>query len=217
MTGSVSVVVTTSAVSTAVTAGGQTSCATHNDGTLWCWGRNNFGQLGDGTTTPRPDTGPRGHVRGLEAGQRERLDDLRRARRLHPVVLGAQQLRPARRRGARAASPCRSAPTPPGPACPRAGSTPAPPAATAACGAGAPTGTVSSGWAASAGLRLPHKVGPASPPGRRRPRAASTPAPTRTDGTAWCWGQNIFGQLGNANPAIQPNPVQVGLLTDWSS
>ena len=38
---------------------------------------------------------------------------------------------------------------------------------------------------------------------------------TRTDGTAWCWGQNIFGQLGNANPAIQPNPVQVGLLTDW--
>jgi len=36
---------------TSVTAGYQDSCATRNDGTLWCWGDNDFGQLGIGTTT----------------------------------------------------------------------------------------------------------------------------------------------------------------------
>jgi alpha-tubulin suppressor-like RCC1 family protein len=36
-----------------VSANGQT-CATKTDGTLWCWGWNDYGQLGDGTTTNRP-------------------------------------------------------------------------------------------------------------------------------------------------------------------
>lgn len=37
------------ACSTSVAAGGLHSCAIRADQTLWCWGRNNFGQLGDGT------------------------------------------------------------------------------------------------------------------------------------------------------------------------
>jgi hypothetical protein len=34
----------------AVSAGGSHTVAIRTDGTLWAWGRNNFGQLGDGTT-----------------------------------------------------------------------------------------------------------------------------------------------------------------------
>ncbi|MBI5528687.1 MAG: hypothetical protein HY897_20340 [Deltaproteobacteria bacterium] len=31
-------------------SGEQHSCAIKNNGTLWCWGRNYFGQVGNGTT-----------------------------------------------------------------------------------------------------------------------------------------------------------------------
>src|SRR4051812_1299568 len=36
-----------------VAAGYAYSCAIKTDGTLWCWGSNGSGQLGDGTTTSR--------------------------------------------------------------------------------------------------------------------------------------------------------------------
>ena len=36
-----------------IAAGGRQTCATQIDGTAWCWGRNENGQLGDGTTTDR--------------------------------------------------------------------------------------------------------------------------------------------------------------------
>jgi alpha-tubulin suppressor-like RCC1 family protein len=37
----------------AVTAGAEHACAIRDDGTAWCWGRNDFGQLGDGTIEDR--------------------------------------------------------------------------------------------------------------------------------------------------------------------
>jgi alpha-tubulin suppressor-like RCC1 family protein len=37
---------------TRMSAGSEFSCALREDGTAYCWGKNNFGQLGDGTTTP---------------------------------------------------------------------------------------------------------------------------------------------------------------------
>jgi hypothetical protein len=38
------------AVAAEVSAGGDYTCAQKTDGTLWCWGYHNAGQLGDGTT-----------------------------------------------------------------------------------------------------------------------------------------------------------------------
>ncbi len=34
-------------------AGGTNTCARRTDGTAWCWGNNQYGRLGDGTTTNR--------------------------------------------------------------------------------------------------------------------------------------------------------------------
>ena len=42
------------AAATGVSAGGAHSCASLADASIWCWGANDSGQLGDGTTVDRP-------------------------------------------------------------------------------------------------------------------------------------------------------------------
>ena len=37
----------------------------------------------------------------------------------------------------------------------------------------------------------------------------------KTDGTLWAWGSNDSGQLGDATTIDKSSPVQVGLLTNW--
>jgi alpha-tubulin suppressor-like RCC1 family protein/endonuclease/exonuclease/phosphatase family metal-dependent hydrolase len=50
-TGSLLVTITPASVS--LSAGGQTTCLTRSDGTARCWGRNDFGQVGDRSRTTR--------------------------------------------------------------------------------------------------------------------------------------------------------------------
>jgi alpha-tubulin suppressor-like RCC1 family protein len=38
-----------------IASGNGTSCVIFGNGNMWCWGRNDAGQLADGTTTDRPN------------------------------------------------------------------------------------------------------------------------------------------------------------------
>ncbi len=38
---------------------------------------------------------------------------------------------------------------------------------------------------------------------------------TRTDGTLWAWGYNFYGQVGNASTTNVTAPVQIGTATTW--
>lgn len=68
-------------ISRSISAGAFHACALAADRTVWCWGRNHFGQLGDGTTTDRASPVPvigLGPVAEVSAGSQHtcaRLDD----------------------------------------------------------------------------------------------------------------------------------------------
>jgi hypothetical protein len=53
----------------AVSGGVGDTLALRRDGTVWAWGRNESGQLGDGTTTPRAVPGQVRYLRGGDRGR----------------------------------------------------------------------------------------------------------------------------------------------------
>jgi alpha-tubulin suppressor-like RCC1 family protein len=42
-------------------------------------------------------------------------------------------------------------------------------------------------------------------------------AAIKTDGTLWAWGNDAYGQLGDETVISRSSPIQIGALTDWSS
>ena len=39
----------------------------------------------------------------------------------------------------------------------------------------------------------------------------------KTDGTLWAWGYNFYGQLGDGTIISKSSPIQIGALTTWSN
>ncbi|MCR6031471.1 cutinase family protein [Nocardioides sp. zg-579] len=211
------VVVTVPAGPASVSAGGQVSCQVREGGSAWCWGRNNFGQLGDGTTTTRtrPVAVAGGDTWRSISTSGATTCAIRTDATLWCWGLGHHgQLGTGK-------GPARSTP--------------------AQVGSSAAWTSVSAGWFHTCGTRsngslwcwgsnLRGQLGDGTFTTRGRPKRVGTAndwasvaaggwftCATRTGGTAWCWGQNTFGQLGSPESDPQPTPTQVGTGTTWAS
>jgi len=149
-----------------VSAGTGFTAAVKTDGTLWAWGTNNAGQLGNGTNTAY----------------------------LSPIQIGAlttwKQM---------SAAPNFTA-------------------AVKTDGTLWAWGTNNAGQLGIGTTVLyssPIQVG-ALTNWKQVSAAQNFAAAIKTDGTLWAWGINITGQLGNGTVTTYYSPVQVGALTNWS-
>ena len=212
-----------------VSAGRQHTCGIHLDGTMWCWGRNRLGQLGDGTGEDRRfpiQVGSEsdwvsvtvgghhnqgGHTCGIRNDGVERTlwcwgsnhygqlgdgglgDQFHRytPTRIGPatdwvaVVAGDQHTCGIRNDGTRKSlwcwgwnyygqlgrEYCSPLPIP------------------THVETGDDWVDVAAGWSHTCGIM--------------------------SDGTLWCWGHNYFGQLGDGTTDERDHPVQVGTDNDW--
>ncbi len=193
-------------------AGGQTSCQTRADGTAYCWGRNDYGQIGDGTTTRRlaPTKVLGGDWAQVVTGGAASCG-IKSTGRLSCWGLnnygqvGTGQSRPVLK--------------------PRVVGTGTWSDVSLAWHHACGVMTDSSLWCWGQNLRGSLGLGRTSRSAdqpRRVDAATWRSVATggwhscgiRTDGSAWCWGDNQLGQLGLGNVDRQVSPRRVGAETD---
>ena len=204
----------------AATGAGQFCVAIKTDGTLWSWGWNNYGQLGDSSTTDRSSpvqvgaltdwlSVSAGHYNTVAIktdgtiwtfGQNDKgqLADGTTSNRSSPVQVGALTDWSTVSAGYSHILTRKTDGT------------------LWAWGFRA-QGQIGNGAAAiDAGYSSPVQVGALTtwnPPGA----GGYSSYASRTDGTMWAWGYNTVGQLGQGNTTNTSSPVQIGALTNWGS
>ena len=200
-----------------LSAGHQHMLALRNDGTLWSWGSNVLGQLGDGTTATRlgpVQVGGATNWATLAAGWNNSfalrsdgtlwawgsnidsaLGDGSTVSRTSPVQIGASTLWDSVAAGAGHSMAVRADGTlwgwggnSYGELGTGSGSIFSTPTQ---AGAGTDWRAVSAGSAHSAGLRA--------------------------DGSLWTWGANDYGQLGHGTTTGRTVPVRIGTAANWSA
>ncbi len=143
--------------------GGYHTCARKTDGTLWCWGLNDFGQLGDGPKVSQPKPT---QVKALGSD-------------VANVALGAMHSCARKTDG------------------------------TVWCWGLNDFGQLGDGTMANASVPQPVKalgaVASVSAGGAHS-------CARKTDGTGWCWGRNESGQLGDGTTVNSSGPVKVAAL-----
>ncbi len=210
-----------------VDVGLEHTCAIRSDTSLWCWGRNGYGQLGDGTLEDRPAptrvgdqtgwsavaTGPSfscairaGTLWCWGAGGSGSLGNAGNA--MLPLQVGTDS-----DWAAVAAS-----------------------AAAVELAAGHACALKTGGTLWCWGLNAGGQLGVGSNTGQTCQLDSCSSAPlqvagadwervalgayhtcaTRTDGTLWCWGYDEEGELGHGIPMQQWVPRQLGAATDWA-
>jgi len=199
-----------------VSAGGEHSCAVRSEGGAWCWGRNTFGQIGNGTTGPGPKTPTRVGT----------SDDW------HAIAAGGASTCGIRangtlwcwglnHRGQLGDGTTKSKSSP------------------IRVGTASGWASVSAGWFDTCGVRTDGslwcwgdnsagQIGDGTTTRRLVPTRLSGSewtsvavggwhvCATRSDGTLWCWGRNDFGQLGDDSFTDRHLPTRVGSQTDWT-
>jgi alpha-tubulin suppressor-like RCC1 family protein/endonuclease/exonuclease/phosphatase family metal-dependent hydrolase len=197
-------------------AGGEFSCGIQGraTGALYCWGRNTYGQLGTGGTSPGPDAPARvgsSTWRQVSAGgsttcgiradrallcwglnHRGQVGDGDRAPVLRPRRIGTQTW------------------------------------TTVATGWFHTCGVTTRGTLLCWGDNARGQLGTGGATGSTRPRRVPgtgwrsvavggwTTCATKADRTLWCWGRNDFGQLGLGDQKDRSRPTRVGVATGWS-
>jgi alpha-tubulin suppressor-like RCC1 family protein len=192
-------------------------CDVRQDGTLWCWGYNGYGQLGDGSTTSRYYPNQVGH--DVDWAQVSMGGTFACATKTDGTLwcwgyngygqLGLGDTQSTHPRPTRVGALSTWAQVSAG--------------ATHACavqGDGSlwcwgSNGNGEGGDATGGSRLLPYRVGTGLSWSRATANTNSTCA-TKTDGTLWCWGYNSYGQLGLGDTVSHPVPTQVGSGTDWS-
>jgi alpha-tubulin suppressor-like RCC1 family protein len=213
-------VVTTLALAT---AGQNHSCGLKDNGTLWCWGSNQYGQLGDGTTTSRNSpvkVGTQDTWASVSAGKwhtcgvridgtlwcwgdnaRGQLGDGSETRRKLPIQVGSLATWASvagviwHTCGVRTDGLW--------------------------CWGGNNNGQLGDGTTTN--QSTPVQVGSlrtwiSVASGGNGMGWGDHTCGVRTDGTLWCWGDNSEGQLGDGTSVdYRSKPVQVGSHMSWAS
>ncbi len=198
-----------------VSAGDNYSLGVKSDGTLWAWGANSFGQLGDGSTTDRHNPVQIGsdtkwltvsagvyHSLGVKsdgtlwawgANSFGQLGDDSTINRHNPVQIGndTEWL-------------------------------------TVSAGDNYSLGVKSDGTLWAWGVNSFGQLGDDSTINRHNPVQIGTGIQwvtvftgnnhslgVKSDGTLWAWGANSFGQLGDGSTINRHNPVQIGTDIQW--
>jgi hypothetical protein len=214
----------TAALVQSVSAGGLHTCAVKTDHTLWCWGSNFYGQLGDGSTTNR--TAPvqvSGHATDWAA-----------------VAAGASHTCAVRTDhtlwcwGLNGNGEFGNGTTTDSPVPVQVGGHTADWAAVAA-GTGNTCAVKTDHTLWCWGSDFYGQLGDGSTTNRTAPvqvsghatdwaavaagaAGASHICAVRANGTLWCWGDNTYDQLGDGTTTGSPVPVQVsGHATDWAA
>ncbi|MGL5823755.1 MAG: endonuclease/exonuclease/phosphatase family protein [Nocardioides sp.] len=218
-----------------LSAGGQSTCETRADGSAWCWGRNDYGQLGDRSTIGRssPLQVPGSDWRLISTSGATtcaiKVDGtlwcwglnnfgqvgVRRSRpRLKPVRVGTATWTSVVSGWGHTCG-IQSSPGSDRARAELAGSAvPEPDAGSLWCWGQNLSGQLGVG-STRRHVARPTRVGPADDWASVTVGGWHTCA-TRVDYSAWCWGRNTFGQLGRDIRA-QSSPFQVGKRNNWGT